>query len=54
MSPHAAFYSPSAVEDLRRKTVETAIDLVATGTLANCVNAHVLTTTEKPKRRTRP
>ncbi len=54
MSPHAAFYSPASVEDLRRKTVETAIDLVATGTLANCVNAHLLTATGKPKRRTRP
>ena len=54
MSPHAAFYSPASVEDLRRKTVETAIDLVATGTLANCVNAHLLTETRKPKRRTRP
>jgi D-3-phosphoglycerate dehydrogenase/C-terminal binding protein len=38
LSPHAAFYSPDANIDLRTKTLETVVDHLETGTLANCVN----------------
>lgn len=38
LSPHAAFYSPDANDDLRRKTIETVLDHLQTGTLQNCVN----------------
>ena len=38
LSPHAAFYSPDANVDLRRKTIETVLDYLETGALANCVN----------------
>jgi D-3-phosphoglycerate dehydrogenase/C-terminal binding protein len=42
LSPHAAFYSPDANDDLRRKTIETVLDHVETGSLSNCVNLHQL------------
>ena len=38
LSPHAAFYSPAALEDLRRKTVEVATAYLSDGRLTNCVN----------------
>ncbi len=38
ISPHAAFYSPASVIDLRRKSVETALGFLRTGDLARCVN----------------
>ena len=38
ISPHAAFYSPAANDDLRRKTIETVLEYLETGSLANCVN----------------
>ncbi|MFO0293544.1 MAG: C-terminal binding protein [Rhodospirillales bacterium] len=38
LSPHAAFYSPAANDDLRRKTIETVLEHLETGALANCVN----------------
>jgi lactate dehydrogenase-like 2-hydroxyacid dehydrogenase len=42
LSPHAAFYSPDALGDLRRKAIETAYYYLRDGTLANCVNAEYL------------
>ena len=42
LSPHAAFYSPSSIEDLRRKSVETVLDYIRNGRLANCVNREFL------------
>lgn len=42
LSPHAAFYSPDANDDLRRKTIETVLDHIETGSLSNCVNLHQL------------
>lgn len=42
LSPHAAFYSPDANVDLRRKTIETVLDYIANGTLSNCVNREFL------------
>jgi lactate dehydrogenase-like 2-hydroxyacid dehydrogenase len=38
LSPHAAFYSPASLRDMRTKGVETAIRYLETGDLANCVN----------------
>ena len=38
LSPHAAFYSPAALEDLRRKTVEVVTAYLSEGRLTNCVN----------------
>jgi lactate dehydrogenase-like 2-hydroxyacid dehydrogenase len=42
LSPHAAFYSPSSIEDLRRKSVEVVLDYLRHGRLANCVNGSYL------------
>jgi lactate dehydrogenase-like 2-hydroxyacid dehydrogenase len=42
LSPHAAFYSPDANDDLRRKTIETVLDHLETGELRNCVNLEYL------------
>lgn len=42
LSPHAAFHSPAANDDLRRKTIETVLDHLETGSLQNCVNRHQL------------
>lgn len=42
LSPHAAFYSPEGIDDLRRKTVEVAADWLKHGRLRNCVNAAML------------
>jgi len=42
LSPHAAFYSPSSIEDLRRKSVEVVVDYIRHGRLANCVNPEFL------------
>ncbi len=38
VSPHSAFYSPSSLEDLRRKSAETACDYLFAGRLRDCVN----------------
>jgi len=38
VTPHAAFYSPSAMEDLRLKSVEVVHAFIAEGRLTNCVN----------------
>ena len=52
LSPHAAFYSPASVEDLRRKTLETVLDVLEGQPVANCVNAHLLPKTARRSRKT--
>ncbi|HUP93741.1 MAG TPA: C-terminal binding protein [Burkholderiales bacterium] len=42
LNPHAAFYSPDSLADLRRKAIETAYHYLRDGKLANCVNAEYL------------
>jgi phosphoglycerate dehydrogenase-like enzyme len=42
LNPHAAFYSPASLVDLRRKAIETAWFYLTEGKLANCVNAEFL------------
>ena len=42
VTPHAAFYSPSAMQDLRLKSVEVVHDLLIEGRLTNCVNRQFL------------
>ena len=42
LTPHAAFYSPDSLADLRRKAIETAYDYLREGKRANCVNAEFL------------
>jgi len=38
VTPHAAFYSPAAMQDLRLKSVEVVRALLTEGRLTNCVN----------------
>ncbi|MEC5293144.1 NAD(P)-dependent oxidoreductase [Aurantimonas sp. C2-6-R+9] len=38
LSPHAAFYSPSSLIDLRRKSAATALGYLQTGCSRDCVN----------------
>lgn len=38
VTPHAAFYSPESLADLRRKAMETVLDYLHKGRLRNCVN----------------
>ena len=38
ITPHAAFYSPSALEDMQRKAIEVSVAYLRDGTLMNCVN----------------
>ena len=42
LTPHAAFYSPAAIEDIRRKTVEVVLHYLRDGRLTNCVNGEFL------------
>ncbi|PZO76674.1 MAG: C-terminal binding protein [Mesorhizobium amorphae] len=42
LSPHAAFYSPSALEDMQRKAIEVIVAFLRDGTLMNCVNKELL------------
>jgi len=42
LSPHAAFYSPSALEDMQRKAVEVVVAYLRDGALMNCVNRDYL------------
>ena len=42
VTPHAAFYSPSAMEDLRLKSVDVVNALLVEGRLTNCVNREYL------------
>jgi phosphoglycerate dehydrogenase-like enzyme len=43
LTPHAAFFSPESLRDLRRKAAETARDYLAGGEPRNCVNSQWLT-----------
>jgi D-3-phosphoglycerate dehydrogenase/C-terminal binding protein len=38
LTPHSAFYSPSSIRDLRRKSAEVATAYLFEGRLRNCVN----------------
>jgi phosphoglycerate dehydrogenase-like enzyme len=42
LCPHAAFFSPDSLSDLRRKAIETAYYYLRDGKLVNCVNAEFL------------
>lgn len=42
VTPHAAFYSPESVLDLRRLALRTALDYLTTGALRACVNRREL------------
>lgn len=42
LTPHAAFYSPSSVEDLRRKSFEVVQNYLTKNILMNCVNSKFL------------
>jgi D-3-phosphoglycerate dehydrogenase/C-terminal binding protein len=42
ITPHAAFYSPSALEDMQRKAIEVIVAYLRDGTLMNCVNHEYL------------
>jgi D-3-phosphoglycerate dehydrogenase/C-terminal binding protein len=42
VSPHAAFYSPDALADMRRKSIEIVLAYLATGDRRHCVNADEL------------
>lgn len=41
-TPHAAFYSPTSLKELREKAVMTCVDYLKDGKLRNCVNASLL------------
>ena len=42
VTPHAAFYSPASMVDLRLKSIEVVHAYLAEGRLTNCVNAEYL------------
>jgi len=42
LTPHAAFYSPSALEDMQRKAIEVCVNYLRDGELMNCVNREYL------------
>lgn len=42
LSPHAAFYSPSSLEDMQRKAIEVIVAYLRDGVLMNCVNREFL------------
>ncbi len=42
LTPHAAFYSPSALADMQRKAIEVVVAFVRDGVLMNCVNREFL------------
>ncbi|RVA30208.1 C-terminal binding protein, partial [Mesorhizobium sp. M7D.F.Ca.US.004.03.1.1] len=42
VTPHAAFYSPASMRDLRLKSIEVVHAYLAEGRLTNCVNAEYL------------
>ncbi len=44
ITPHAAFYSPSALDDMQRKAIEVSVAYLRDGTLMNCVNQQHLKT----------
>jgi phosphoglycerate dehydrogenase-like enzyme len=42
VTPHAAFYSPAALEDMQRKSIEVCVAYLRDGALMNCVNERFL------------
>lgn len=48
LSPHAAFYSPSSLEDMQRKSIEVIVAYLRDGILMNCVNGHLLKAAAAP------
>jgi len=42
LTPHSAFYSPSALEDMQRKAIEVIVAYLRDGELMNCVNGKYL------------
>jgi D-3-phosphoglycerate dehydrogenase/C-terminal binding protein len=42
LTPHAAFFSPSALDDMQRKAIEVAVNYLRDGELMNCVNREYL------------
>ncbi|MEO1092527.1 MAG: C-terminal binding protein [Pseudomonadota bacterium] len=42
ITPHAAFFSPDAVRDMRRLSMQTVVDFLRDGTLRACVNGGAL------------
>jgi D-3-phosphoglycerate dehydrogenase/C-terminal binding protein len=42
LTPHAAFYSPASLVDMRRKAVEVIVAYLTEGRLINCVNLEYL------------
>ena len=42
ISPHAAYYSPPGLEDLRSKAVRTAVEYIKSNNLRNCQNLDYL------------
>ena len=42
VTPHAAFYSPASMRDLRLKSIEVVHAYLAEGRLTNCVNSEFL------------
>ncbi|PLP55656.1 C-terminal binding protein [Mesorhizobium loti] len=51
LSPHAAFYSPSSLVDLREKSARTALEYLDTSASRDCVNADLLDATAAMHRR---
>jgi D-3-phosphoglycerate dehydrogenase/C-terminal binding protein len=45
LTPHAAFYSPAALEDMQRKSIEVCVAYLRDGRLTNCVNQRFLDAT---------
>ncbi|KAA0970436.1 C-terminal binding protein [Aureimonas fodinaquatilis] len=50
LSPHAAFYSPSSLVDLRQKSARTALRYLETSTSRDCLNADILNQEEATSR----
>ena len=50
ITPHAAFYSPSALDDMQRKSVEVVVAYLRDGRLMNCVNREYLRNGAEPSR----
>jgi len=48
LTPHAAFYSPASMVDLRLKSIEVVLNLLQEGRLENCVNRGYLAARESP------
>ena len=42
LTPHAAFYSPAALDDMQRKSIEVVVRFLKDGVLTNCVNKEYL------------